>query len=137
MSYMGYKPTKKMWDGLPHKVRFEAFVQNLEFIESENAKGHGYKLGLNQFADMTEDEFTMSYMGYKPTKKMWDGLPYLGTHKAGNETLPDAVDWTTKDAVTPVKNQGQCGSCWAFSTTGSLEGAWSIATGKLVSFSEQ
>merc|ERR1712232_1265639 len=63
--------------------------------------------------------------------------PSLGVHLYSGETLADSVDWVEKGAVTPVKDQSQCGSCWAFSTTGGLEGAWQVATGKLASLSEE
>mmetsp|Transcript_44963 Transcript_44963/g.95864 ORF Transcript_44963/g.95864 Transcript_44963/m.95864 type:complete len:468 (-) Transcript_44963:80-1483(-) len=121
------------------EARFQAFSENYNYILEENAKGHSYELGLNHFTDMSTDEFGMTHFGMqKPSAdKLWGSLPYLGQHKVGNASLPASMDWTTKGAVTPVKNQAQCGSCWAFSSTGSLEGAWEIATGQHVSLSEQ
>jgi cathepsin L len=71
-------------------------------------------------------------LGYRSALKKSSNIRVLST-----ESVPASVDWTTQGAVTPVKNQGQCGSCWAFSTTGAVEGAEFIATGTLKSFSEQ
>jgi hypothetical protein len=94
------------------------------------------QFGENQFADLTPDQYKVAAgLGYKANRHA--GLAHLGEHKYQGEELAASVDWTTQGAVTQVKDQGQCGSCWAFSTTGGLEGAWEIATGKLESLSEQ
>jgi len=128
---------QKVYNGEDEKShRFGIFKDNLDIITKANAQNLGYTLGVNVFADLTGDEVAAQYTGLKP-EKMWADLPHLGTMEYSGKALADSVDWTTKGAVTPVKNQGQCGSCWAFSTVGSLEGAWQIAGNPLTSFSEQ
>mmetsp|Transcript_1044 Transcript_1044/g.2280 ORF Transcript_1044/g.2280 Transcript_1044/m.2280 type:complete len:355 (-) Transcript_1044:223-1287(-) len=119
--------------------RYAVFKANLAFIETENAKGHRYTLGVNAFADQTPEEFRQAHLGMNgpSPKRLYGSLQHLGTHRYSGNKLPGTVDWTEKGAVTEPKNQGQCGSCWSFSTTGALEGAWQIATGRLLSLSEQ
>jgi KDEL-tailed cysteine endopeptidase len=116
--------------------RFSVFRKNLDLIKEHNAAGKSWKLAVNEFADLTWDEFRKAHLGLKKVS-VDASIPRFELNLDGLVTIPDSVDWTEKNAVTPIKNQGQCGSCWAFSTTGSVEGAIAIKTGKLVSVSEQ
>ncbi|KAG7153917.1 digestive cysteine proteinase 2 [Homarus americanus] len=114
------------------------FEQNQKYIEEFNKKYENgevtFNLAMNKFGDMTLEEFNAVMKGNIPRRSAPVSVFY-----PKKETGPQAteVDWRTKGAVTPVKDQGQCGSCWAFSTTGSLEGQHFLKTGSLISLAEQ
>jgi len=117
--------------------RFHIFKENLAYIQSENAKNQSFSLGLNEFADMTKQEFFSTHTGLMQRPAGLKSRNVL-TAAPGAKPNPSGVDWRTKQAVTPIKNQGQCGSCWAFSTTGAVEGAWvAFGKGTLPNLSEQ
>jgi C1A family cysteine protease len=129
------KQHNKTYGGPESSKRFGIFVDNLRRYEKINSVKRNFTVGLNQFSDLTRQEFSSIYLGLK-VKKNVTTKP-SGKPIAAKAVRADSVDWRTKNAVTPVKNQGQCGSCWAFSTTGSLEGLNALTNGNLLSFSEQ
>eukprot|EP00128_Syssomonas_multiformis_P012610 Colp12_sorted_trinity150504_noHs@4121 len=117
--------------------REKIFLENLEKIMAHNSGDNKFKLGLNRFSDLTHEEFASTWLPktrFHPGNHTRSGLKLVFT--AGVET-PTSIDWRQKGAVTSVKDQGQCGSCWTFSTAAAVEGAHFLATGELVSLSEQ
>jgi len=128
-------------------LRYKIWYENLGRIASTNTKKLSYKLRLNQFADLTDDEFRLKVHGSQGAcyreDKMEGKIPKISTKPTNKlvvtppANLPASVDWVTQGVVTPVKNQGDCGSCWAFSTTGSIECNYAIANKVLNSLSEQ
>ncbi|KAI1292094.1 putative cysteine proteinase [Halotydeus destructor] len=117
--------------------RFAIFQRNLKKIDYMNRNEQGTaKYGATKFADMTAKEFSM-YTGLKPVLANEEVLADARVPEVQDETLPESFDWRDQDAVTPVKDQGFCGSCWAFSTTGNIEGQYKVRRGQLISLSEQ
>ncbi|RCV33154.1 hypothetical protein SETIT_7G059700v2 [Setaria italica] len=127
------------------QYRFKVYCENVKFIETMNRAGSSYELGENQFTDLTQEEFEDMYlMKLNEVASAPEAMGQLGTMNAGGtsgggntDEAPNYVDWRTKGAVTPVKDQQQCGSCWAFAAVASIEGVHKIKTGRLVSLSEQ
>jgi len=116
-------------------VREQIYNDNVAKIEAHNAKNLSYSMTVNGFADLMEDEFVAQYTGLLATPPSLSDVN-LGTLLEA-ASLDDEVDWVKNGVVNPIKNQGQCGSCWAFSTVGTLESAYKISTGKLYSLAEQ
>ncbi|KAG4967377.1 hypothetical protein JHK87_033028 [Glycine soja] len=119
------------------ELRYKIFQQNVKGIEGFNNAGNkSHKLGVNQFADLTEEEFKAinKLKGY-----MWSKISRTSTFKYEHVTkVPATLDWRQKGAVTPIKSQGlKCGSCWAFAAVAATEGITKLTTGELISLSEQ
>jgi len=114
-------------------AREKIFLDNIAVIEAHNAKNLSWKMGINSFSDLSPDEFKARFTGgFQPRK-----LRRAKVTERGHVTIPPSVNWVAEGAVTPVKNQGGCGSCWAFSATGAIESSVYIKTKTLHDLSEQ
>jgi cathepsin L len=120
----------KIYSSNEFAPRYAIWKSNIDFINKHNSENHTFTVGMNSFGDLTAKEFKAIYNGLVP-------IAITLSNQASNYLIPEDVDWRKDGAVTGIKNQGQCGSCWTFSSTGGIEGQWKLHKGPLVSLSEQ
>ncbi|KFM67613.1 putative cysteine proteinase, partial [Stegodyphus mimosarum] len=123
-------------DAAEKQRRFKIFQTNLKKIKFLNDHERGTaRYGVTKFADWTDTEFKKHALGFRPDLLKPENVGK--TAEIPQISIPDSFDWRDKKVVSEVKDQGQCGSCWAFSTTGNIEGQWAIKEKALISLSEQ
>ncbi|XP_076667577.1 uncharacterized protein LOC143368587 [Andrena cerasifolii] len=132
------KEHDKIYSSLEEKEkRLAIFKKNLGTIEDLQRFERGTaEYGVTMFADLTPEEFKARHLGFRPDLRQENEIP-LAVAEIPDVDLPPKFDWRDHNAVTPVKDQRQCGSCWAFSVTGNVEGQYAIKHGNLLSLSEQ
>ena len=133
---------KRYSDPIERSRRLEIFASNLAGINAHNSGGHPWTQAVNHFSDLTLQEWRAHVFGngsggLRSSPPSPAKTPYTEPTIRLLQTLPASVDWVSAGAVTPVKDQGGCGSCWAFATVGAIEGAVAVATGQLTALSEQ
>jgi len=134
-----FKPTPYNGGAAEEAMRRQVFESMYRFIVEHNAQAdqglHSYRVGVNEFSDLTDEEFRQQFLNYVPNPNR--NLSLTAPVEVDVSGLAGDVNWVSKGAVSHIKNQGQCGSCFAFSATDAIEGAVFIATGKLVTLSPQ
>lgn len=123
-------------------LRYYHYHTNIEYINQRNSLNLSYQLGINQFTDLSNDEFSekyKGYLGYLSNNYLYKFNKDRELHHftlSGNNTYK-TIDWRAENLVTDIKDQQDCGSCWAFSAVATMEGAWAKKHGTLISLSEQ